>query len=705
MPPTKPLSRPYPLPVPATVHTPPALALPLYRREPASGDPALRRTEWLLTDGRGGYSMGTALGVPTRGYHGLLIASMAPPIQRELVLHSLAETVVLDVGTPRERSIDLSSYRFRGGDGPVDHPRGYTHCVSFERGVSCRWVFRVEDVEIVRTLHRYHRQSAVALEYSLRSGAGLARLNLRPLLAMRDSHGMLHHSDFHVQAQARRCSIGHAGYTLEMSSDVACFDTEQQWWHGFEYDIEKDRGYAHHEDLFSPGVFVHQSRPRREQTLTLSAWIGDEPGPWADDARAHTTRLTSIARATIGDSTEPDEDRDIIARLVTASDDFVVQRGEKGVSIIAGYPWFSDWGRDTMISLPGLLLSTRRFAEARTVLETFAGARRRGLIPNLFNDRTGEAEYNTVDASLWFIHAACEYLRTSGDRAGFSALLPACTDIIDAYQRGTDYGIRMDPADSLIAAGDETTQLTWMDAKRDGIVFTPRHGKAVEINALWHHALVSLAGAIDDPARAAAYRKTAATAAKSFSAKFWNKAAGCCFDVLIPGPGGRWLPDARIRPNQVFAASLEHSPLTSAQRSSVLNVIRAKLLTPCGLRTLDPADPGFVARYRGPMRQRDAAYHNGTAWPWLLGAYAEGLLRDGAWSKQARAAARDALRPLITAMDVESMGQIAEVYDGDGTVDDPQRPGGCPAQAWSVAEILRVWLMTRAAPSSPVPRR
>jgi predicted glycogen debranching enzyme len=654
--------------------------------------------------------MGTALGIPTRRYHGLLVASLAPPVQREMLLHSLVESLVLDVGTPRERAIDLSSYRFRAGDGAVDHPRGYRHCVSFEKGLSCRWLFRVEDAEVVKTLHLYRGRSAIAVEYALRPGPGMVRLNVRPLIAMRDAHSMLHHRDFHAEPQARRCAVSRAGRTLELASDLACFDVDHQWWNGFEYQVEKDRGYDHQEDLFSPGIFVLQTRPGREQRITIKAWFGEEPGPWADDERARTTRLIALTRATLAeasDSPAADDDRTAVAALVAAADDFIVQRGEHGVSVIAGYPWFSDWGRDTMISLPGLLLSTRRFAEARTVLETFAKSRRNGLIPNLFNDRTGEAEYNTVDASLWFVHAACEYARASGDRAGFAASLQsACTDIIDAYQRGTDFGIRMDPADGLIAAGDETTQLTWMDAKRDGTVFTPRHGKAVEINALWHHALVSLADAIQaaDPARAAAFRKSAAIAARSFRAKFWNKAAGCCYDVLVPA-GKAWTPDARIRPNQVFAASLEHSPLTTDQRASVLRVIRDRLLTPGGLRTLDPADPGFIGRYRGAMWERDAAYHNGTAWPWLLGAYAEGLLRAGSFSAESRKAAREALLPLVRALDGQSMGQLPEVYDGEHTPDHPQHPGGCPAQAWSVAETLRAWLMMRAAPTSPDPRR
>jgi predicted glycogen debranching enzyme len=394
-------------------------------------------------------------------------------------------------------------------------------------------------------------------------------------------------------------------------------------------------------------------------------------------------------------------------KLVAAAEDFVVRRGagpEAGTSIIAGYPWFSDWGRDSAISLPGLLLSTRRFTEARQVLETFAKNRKNGLIPNLFNDRTGEAEYNTVDASLWFLHAACEYRRASGDRAGFDGpIRAACLEIIDAYTRGTDYGIRMDPADGLIAAGDETSQLTWMDAKRDGVVFTPRHGKAVEINALWHHGLVSLAEVVekDDAKRAAEMRLIAGTVATSFRAKFWNSAKNCCHDVLLPGPKGAWKPDTRLRPNQVFAASLRHSPLEPERRRHVVAFLKGRLLTPMGLRTLEPVDPGYKPRYRGTMWDRDAAYHNGTVWPWLLGPYAEAVLRAGEFSTSARLEALGVLRPLIARLDRESLGQLPEVFDADDSPEDPRRPGGCVAQAWSVAETLRVLLMALTPAAGP----
>jgi predicted glycogen debranching enzyme len=533
---------------------------------------------------------------------------------------------------------------------------------------------------------------------------------------MRNAHGVQHKDqvahEFSAAASARSVRIHRWSRTLELDADGGSFESGEQWWYGFEYEHERDRGYDCQEDLFSPGVFHFQARPGREVNLTITAWIGERPGSPIEDERRDHERLQSLAAAATK-RLAPDvsaEDRDTTARMALASDAYVVRRGagpDAGTSIIAGYPWFSDWGRDSMISLPGLLLATARYAEARGVLETFAGHRRRGLIPNLFNDQTGEAEYNTVDASLWFIHAACEYLRLSGDRPGFGGQIQsACLDIVEAYRGGTDFGIGMDPADGLVTAGDESTQLTWMDAKRDGHAFTPRQGKAVEINALWYHGLMSLAEAIERqlPERAAGCRSLADRAGRSFATGFWNPAAGCCFDVLVPSAssqGTKWTPDPRIRPNQVFAASLRHSPLNAKQRAGVIASIRQKLLTPYGLRTLDPADPGYRPRYRGQMWERDGAYHNGTVWPWLLGPYAEAVVRLDAFSSASRREARQLMRPLLDDMSSgQCLGQIAEVFDAE----PPRGAGGCPAQAWSVAELLRVWLLTLgpadAGPSS-----
>jgi predicted glycogen debranching enzyme len=370
----------------------------------------------------------------------------------------------------------------------------------------------------------------------------------------------------------------------------------------------------------------------------------------------------------------------IMQRLFRAASDFVVRRnrpdGKAGTTILAGYPWFADWGRDSMISLPGLLLATGRFAEAAAVLTVFAQYVSEGMIPNRFDDYTNEPHYNTVDASLWFVNACYEYLEYSNDNKTFEKeLLPACREIIRGYKAGTRFNIHMDERDGLIDQGDPTTQLTWMDAKMGDTVFTPRHGKAVEINALWYNAL-RLMG---EDALAEGVRE-------SFASAFWMSPFRGLADVVRGGPGA-YQRDNSIRPNQIFAASLPHSPLPPERQSAVVEVVRRELLTPLGLRTLSPADPKYIGRYTGNQWRRDGAYHNGTVWPWLIGPFLEASLRMGDFSERARQQATQHLEPLLEHMLTGGcIGQIPECFDGD----DPQRPVGTPAQAWSVAEVLRI---------------
>ncbi len=394
-----------------------------------------------------------------------------------------------------------------------------------------------------------------------------------------------------------------------------------------------------------------------------------------------------------------------MAALTVAADQFVVVRDlpELGrrASVIAGYPWFGDWGRDSMIALPGLLLATGRHAEALGTLTAFATLRRDGLVPNCFDDATGEAKFNTADASLWFVQAACDYVEASKDTAAFrTTLLPACLDILRAYRDGTDFDIRMDPTDGLMVAGNPGTQITWMDAARDGVVFTPRHGKAVEINALWVSGLRRVIGRLDANA-AKAWSAIADQAAASFDRLFWDPARACLFDRLErrEGPAGEvtWQGADELRPNQVYAVSLPHSPLSQERQRAVLRAVKEHLLTPVGLRSLAPGAPGYRARYEGTLFERDAAYHNGTVWPYLLGAYASAVVRVGEGSPAARAEARAALMPLIESLSRPSAagvaGSLAEVFDAD----EPRRPQGCPAQAWSVAEVLRAFVQTLGA--------
>lgn len=669
--------------------------------------------EWLLANRAGGFAMGTVLGVPTRRYHALAMASMSPPVERVAILNALDERVIVDVDAEGAQETRLTLFHFEGGEAPRSHP----HLVRFERGFfGCRWRYEIplegrhrgQRVVVEKSLHLFENRSAASVKYAVRSPGVAVRIEVRPLVRLTDMHHLRTaqvEPHFAVRSLANGCVLtdGHLGVTL--LSGEGSFRQDLQWWRGLSYAWERDRGQDWVEDLTSPGVFSWTTVPAPGGTgvMTLTASTDAIPAGLAqEDAAARDRRVAEAIRRTIvragGDRLNA-EDLNALAALARAADQFVVRRvmpgEEPGTSVIAGYPWFSDWGRDTMIALPGLLIETGRLDEARSVLETFARHERNGIIPNRFSDHTGDAEYNTVDASLWFLHAAAALAR---EEAATSSEIEepvlrgrvgaACRSIIEWYQRGTDFGIGMD-GDGLIFAGDEDTPLTWMDAKRDGIAFTPRPGKAVEINALWIHGLRALAAVGMEGA--SKLELIAETAAGSFNEKFVDDQTGGLIDRL--DPAGNTVRD--IRPNQVFAASLEHSPLSVERRRGVIGVVREHLLTPMGLRTLSPRDARYRGRFEGPLTQRDAAYHNGTVWPWLIGAYVEGLLRSEGFSQGARDEARRALVPLVGfVLGGPLVGQLPEVFDGDEEPGRPRRWRGCVAQAWSVAEVLRALSLT-----------
>lgn len=750
---------------------------------PDQADPLA--TEWLLTNSIGGFAMGTMLGVPTRRYHGLLVAAMRPPVARVVALHSMDERVTIDRGSASERVVNLTRFHF---EGLRDRPRVHPNLVTFERGPACVWRYTLDGVQIEKRLHLSHGRNAVEIRYTLRAPGRRVRLQLRPLVALRDFHSLRRRAGgvpTEAVFQCRPVGMGvvvvceHMGVVI--TSDAPRFRDDHAWWEGLRYEREQDRGQDFLEDLYTPGEFVLDSQGLdHEVSATVYATVDAKPAETPDaDTRTRSTRLRAMADACVAQSggrpVSP-ADRAAIEHLCAAGDEFVVPRGgsasdaygHPGLTILAGYPWFADWGRDAMICVPGLLITTGRHDDARAVLHTFARHRRQGIIPNRFDDFGGAPHYNTADASLWFIHAVHELWRATTTID--TELLDACVDILAAYRDGTRAGeqlpatsestasstphaafstdatpettrhhtggdlsdapsgpIYMDPADALIVAGDTHTQLTWMDARRDGISFTPRAGKAVEINALWHHALRATAAML----RASENRPTpgALVAARSDHAKtpnapganatraidadsldtladrvaaafrllFWNPTTSSLYD-LVPDPTMplKGQPASQLRPNQVFAVSLEYSPLTPKQRDSVLDTVRRRLLTPAGLRTLDPSDPAFHPKYAGPLRQRDEAYHQGTVWPWLLGPYVEATLRAGGFSAESRRAARSLLEPLLQQMTRHCPGHLAEIYDGDTGLSraTQPRPDGCPAQAWSVAMTLRSLVMT-----------
>lgn len=707
------------LAAPTNGATPTTPAAPRYTLD-ASGPGGLDKllaAEWLLTNGLGGFAMGTCAGVPARRYHALLIAAAKPPVDRIAALNAMVESVVIGTGDTA-KPIDLSTFRFCGHP-PLLHPQGISRLKRFEQDTTCRWTYEIREggggaaLEVVKEITLIRAQNAAQIRYRVKrldsDKAQPIRLRIRPLTSLRDFHALIRRGwadRFTVLGSPDGARVLFADHPtqLHLRAERAKFTTDTQWWENFFYDFDALRGQDSAEDLFSPGEFslnLNASEPHADCIIQASI--------------APMAMITQTQRGATGilmpvTSARTPSDQQAIAALATAADAFVVAKTSPGTgqldqaSIIAGYPWFADWGRDSSISLPGLMLATGRLDEARRTLLAFASHRRNGIVPNVFNDRTGEPEYNTVDASLWFILGACAFRKAGGERAAWDGhLAPACLDIIAHYRRGTEFNIAMDPLDKLITAGTSATQLTWMDAKRDGITFTPRHGKAIEINALWHAALKELAEAIreTDATIGANLNDLAGAVGRSIRGVFWNPRTSCLYDCLTPsdsGPG--WNPTPDIRPNQLFAVSLPHSPLSIEQQRAVVAIVRERLLTPYGIRTLDPADPRYQGRYEGNLFERDRAYHNGTAWPWLLGPYAEAVLRIGNFSDAAKREARSALEPILAEMSSPPtrggwhgpsgcLGQIAEIYDGDG----PQRPQGCPAQAWSIAEVLRVMLM------------
>ncbi len=666
---------------------------PMFVYEPTDFRQPPLETEWLLTNGTGSFAMGNVASCNTRRYHGLLVSAIHPPVDRVATVSTVGEHVHFN-----DMTWDLSTHEYGAGhDYSMFQPNGWRHLVEFVKEENAvAWLYRVGPIEVERRLRLVWKRQMAVLSYTVRKTRSrkmavpeTVGLTLRPFCAMRDFHALRDND----QMPAVGMSETKAGWqlvsgaiTLNIAADRAEVGTAPSWWHNFHYRADAARGQGFRESLFVPGCFNARFDPAKKQTLNLC--LATEKIDW-DAALARDARKRHLSKIVGAVTEQADDHHDDLAALAVATDDFVVDRavaGKASTTIIAGYPWFSDWGRDTMIALPGCLLSTGRYKQAKQTLLTFAAHIKDGLVPNRFDDYGGDPHYNTVDASLWFVHAATEYARLADDAKTWKAkLAPACRAILDAYAEGTHFDIAMD-GDGLISAGHEGTQLTWMDAARDGVVFTPRFGKAVEINALWYNGLRACAGLLTGKA-AARYEKMADRAKRSFNKLFWLSERDHLADCVTPDG-----VDGSLRPNQLFAVSLPHSPLSQRRQQQVMTAVRDKLYTPAGMRTLSPDDPRYHGRYDGSLFERDAAYHQGTAWPWLIGAFIEGWLRAHKFTDKSRKAARQMLQPLIEQMSHHSLGTLHEVYDGD----EPQRPQGCIAQAWSVAEVLRAALLIGA---------
>ncbi len=503
-------------------------------------------------------------------------------------------------------------------------------------------------------------------------------LELRPLIAFRDYHNTTHENgaisrDVEERSDLASVSPYQGLPSLYLAHNAVDLRKTGDWYRNFEYDAERERGLDFSEDLFNPLVLRFDLRLRRQASVIAST-------EQRDVAKVEY-RESEITRRRNAKLSSPVED-DFVQTLAAAADQYIVSRGDQK-TVIAGYHWFSDWGRDTMIALPGLTLPTGKHEIARSILRTFAKHVDQGMLPNRFPDAGETPEYNTVDATLWFFEAARAYLAYTGDLEFVrDELYPVFADIVLWHVRGTRYGIKVDPS-GLLSSGEPGVQLTWMDAKVGDWVVTPRRGKPVEIQALWYNALCimeDLARHFGDEAGQKRYRSMATLARWSFNRLFWNEPTGCLYDVVNGGP-----PDASIRPNQIFAVSLTHSMLSTERAKAVVEKVQEHLLTPYGLRTLAPSDPQYRGRYTGGPTERDGAYHQGTVWPWLMGPFISAYVKVNGDSEAARRQAAAWLAPLKDHLADGGLGHISEILDGDS----PQRPCGCIAQAWSVAEILR----------------
>ncbi|HUU20292.1 MAG TPA: amylo-alpha-1,6-glucosidase [Sedimentisphaerales bacterium] len=766
--------------------------------------------EWLLTNERGSYASSTIAGCNTRGYHGLLIGSLNPPVNRIMTLNNCLEMVIV-----KGQAFNLSTFEFSDKFAPT----GFTFLRQFRRDIGAHFDYELAPasssrkagsragavipakagIKLTKSVYLLRDTDTVALVYDFTSVQEPVEFVLRPFVGLRDFHtlqnshaplysrclgdGVLvrhdianscklflscqsvrpvrnfteskttHKSKISFKTRGNSPSANPA--TTPVLSNGVHFENDRQWWFNFVYRNNRERGQDFTEDLWTPGFFkcrIDPGTPCGETPAKIVLWAHLSP-PWVrckpeeltnldiDTVREDLVRhqesiklkAKSVPLFASGKRQGDDlllpaavllrkrnnnggqlknryvrflqanrkvkiESRKYFEALCLTAEAFIAKRQTdhtQRTTILAGYPWFADWGRDAFISLPGLLLSTGRFDEAKSVLTTFAAAADEGMIPNCFDDRNGTTYFNSVDASLWFINAAFQYLKASGglsdelsrshSKTFMQDLMPAIRWIIDAYNKGTRFDIHAD-ADGLITAGDNQTQLTWMDAKYESIAFTPRCGKAVEVNALWYNSLCLLARFyIDrDAENAKHYKSMADKVQKSFCELFWNESKGHLNDCILPDG----LVDESLRPNQIFAVSLPFSALSPSQQKSVVNVVQKQLLTPYGLRTLNVQDSRYKGVYTGPQQQRDEAYHQGTVWAFLLGPFVESYLKVNGFSRKSRKKAAKFIQPLLEHMTKDGcLGSVSEIFDGDA----PHKPRGCIAQAWSVAELIRVY--------------
>jgi len=635
--------------------------------------------EWLCTNGIGGFASGTVAGLLSRRYHGLLVAALAPPLGRTVLVTKLDDTVEYD-------TIRRPLFANRWGDGNVD-PHGYIDIETFRlEGTTPVWTFAVADALIEKRIWMEQGANTTYVQYKLVRGQKPASIELKALANYRDYHGTTHANGWQMGVERVANGIKVTAYDGARPYVLLAQGVEAEpahtWHHGFSLAAEAARGLDFIDDNLHVGTFRASLSPGKSLTGVLST----EASPSLDGEAAWKRRQAHEADLLSRWSSSPPtakEAPDWIRHSVLACDQFIAARptpGEpQGATVIAGYHWFGDWGRDTMIALPGLALSTGRPEIARRILTTFAKFVDQGMLPNRFPDQGEAPEYNTVDATLWYVDAIRAYVKATDDDATLKALFPVLEDIVRWHRQGTRYGIKEDPSDGLLRAGESGVQLTWMDAKVGDWVVTPRIGKPVEINALWYNAVRSMSWFAKRLGRPTEAWDAQADRIKRGFDRFWHPRKQYCYDVL-DGPTAF---DDALRPNQIFAVSLPESPLSADRQRRVVDVCGRHLLTSYGLRSLAPGEPKYCPRYGGDVGSRDGAYHQGTVWAWLLGPFVRAHFKVYG----DRAAALAMLAPLADHLGDYGVGSIAEVFDAD----PPYLPGGCIAQAWSVSETLRAW--------------
>jgi predicted glycogen debranching enzyme len=625
--------------------------------------------EWIETNGLGGFCTSTVTGCNESRYHGLLFSAVRPPVERTLLLSKLDETIIKD---GNEYELAVNNY------GDIIHPAGNRFLTSFTRAIYPEFLYTVDGVTLKKTITMIHGQNTVVVIYEVLQSPEAFALRLLPLYAGRNYHTVIHASEeINSKGIFEHNTLRFQPYPQHPTTFItvpgARFFEAPNWYYHFHYSNDEQRGEEETEDLFTCGYFEIQLNAGDRLSIVISGEANEENDGYALFVSEVTRRKALVSAR---------DASDLVKRLELAADQFIVKRGEDQSTVIAGYPWFTDWSRDAMIALPGLCLCTGRFGDAKKILQSFAASLSEGMLPNRFMDNGDPPEYNQVDGTLWFCVAVYKYLLATNDESFvLNELLPVVKDIYQWHVKGTRYHIHEDD-DGLLYAGDDGLQLTWMDAKAGDWVVTPRIGKPVEVNALWYNALCIYAELLKRNKNwqsARRIREKTELTIRSFNRKFWNKKSAWLYDVIDDHA-----KDDRFRPNQLLAVSLPFTLLTNYRSRAILKAVKDKLYTPVGLRTLSPDHTGYIPSYSGDRRNRDASYHQGTAWSWLLGPYIDAIMRVK--GRKGLKEARQVIEAFSFHLDEAGIGTVSEIFDGDA----PNHPRGCIAQAWGVAEVLRV---------------